>query len=209
MLTTLFRPRVLLATAAGLLLVALGGRWLVARAVAGLGGPGRTTITQGVVIERLKSVAKLVTTEVGLRDVVTYQNTRLGSTKRALVVVTGTALVGLDLADKARVTIDQGAHRIRVVAPRASLIAVDITDLRTYDEQRGLWNPFHPADRDTIFLLARAQLMHAANDLSVLEHAERSARQAIIALLGADGYTVEVEFQPFLREAPPAELPAR
>ncbi|MDZ4863239.1 MAG: DUF4230 domain-containing protein [Gemmatimonadota bacterium] len=160
--------------------------------------PGRTTITQGAIIERIRSVAKLVTTEAAVRDVVTYEQTRLGSTKRALVVVTGKAMVGVDLSHDAQVTVDAGAHRIHVILPHAKLLGIDITELRTYDEQRGLWNPFHPADRDTIHMLARAQLAHAARDLAVLDHAETSARQLLTALLGHDGYAVEVEFRPFL-----------
>ena len=160
--------------------------------------PGRTTITQGAIIERIRAVAKLVTTEAAVRDVVTYEQTRLGSTKRALVVVTGRAMVGVDLSHDAQVTVDAAAHRIHVILPHAKLLGIDITELRTYDEQRGLWNPFHPADRDTIHMLARAQLAHAARDLAVLDHAETSARQLLTALLGHDGYAVEVEFRPFL-----------
>jgi hypothetical protein len=195
--------------AAVLVLAGLGLLWIGPAVRAAFRDAGRPRITQGVVLERLRTVAKLATTEVGLRDVVTYEQTRLGSTKKALVVVTGKALVGFDLADHAKVDLDPAARRVRVVLPRASLIAVDITDLKTYDEKRGLWNPFRPADRDTIFLLARAQLMHAARDLAVLEHAERGARQALAALLGAEGYQVDVELEPFLLSPPPAETPPR
>jgi len=190
-------PKLLLAAASLLVLV-----WLVRREARGfLPGEGRTTITQGAIIQRLQSVAKLVTTEAAVRDVVSYQNTRLGSTKRALVIVTGKAMVGIDLTDHPRVTIDAETKQIRVALPHARLLGVDVEDLKTYDEARGLWNPFHPADRDTIFLLARAQLMHAARDLSVLEHAETSARQLVTALLGQEGYSVTVEFEPFLQPA--------
>lgn len=190
-------PRLLLAAAC-----LLGVGWIVrAETRGGFFGGGRTTITQGAIIQRMQSVAKLVTTEAAVRDVVTYENTRLGSTKRALVIVTGKAMVGVDLTDHARVSVDAEQKRIRVILPHARLLGVDIEDLRTYDEQRGLWNPFHPADRDTIFLLARSQLMHAARDLMVLQHAENSARQLLTTLLGQDGYLVEVEFEPFLQPA--------
>jgi hypothetical protein len=163
-----------------------------------LGAPGRTTITQAALIQRIQSVAKLVTTEAAVRDVITYEQTRYGSTKRALVVVTGKAMVGVDLSHEAAVSIDAGARAIRIALPHAKLLGVDITELRTYDEQRGLWNPFHPADRDTIYMLARAQLAHAAHDMAVLDHAETSARQLLTTLLGQDGYSVEVTFVPVL-----------
>src|SRR5919197_6733362 len=60
-------------------------------------GPGRTRISQDLVVERVQAVAKLVSSETTVRDVVVYENTRFGSTKRALVVVTGKVLAGFDL----------------------------------------------------------------------------------------------------------------
>jgi hypothetical protein len=160
--------------------------------------PGRTRVDQAAVIERLRSVASLVTTEAAVRDVVSYENTRLGSTKRSLVVVTGKALVGFNLEDRTQVVIDDTARRLHITLPHATLVAVDVTRLETYDERRGLWNPFHPADRDTIYLLARQRLASAARELDVVEHAEAGARNVLAALFASTGYTVEVEFVPFL-----------
>lgn len=164
-------------------------------------GGGRTTISHAVVVARMEAVSKLVTSETTIRDVVVYENTRLGSTKRALVVVTGKALVGIDLAANTAVDIDEPAKRITIRVPRAQLVGLDIIDLKTYDEDRGLWNPFRPADRDTILLLARQRLRSAAADLSVREHAEESARRLLTGLFAPDGYAVDVLFEPFL--APP------
>lgn len=191
-----------LAVAAVLLLVALGQTVRGVRMA--IAGGGRTTISHSVVVARMEAVSKLVTSETTIRDVVVYENTRLGSTKRALVVVTGKALVGLDLAKNTAIDIEEEAKRITIRVPHAHLVGIDIIDLRTYDEDRGLWNPFRPADRDTILLLARQRLRSAANDLSVREHAEESARRLLTTLFAPDGYTVDVIFEPFL--APP---PAR
>src|SRR6476620_7501082 len=87
-----------------LFVAGLGVGLFVARKSYGpLGGwcsTGRTRIDQAAIIDRLQSASDLVTTEVALRDVVSYENTRLGSTKRALVVVTGKGLVGFDLGDE-------------------------------------------------------------------------------------------------------------
>ena len=158
--------------------------------------PGRTTVDQSVVVERLESVAKLITTEAYVRDVVTYQNTWLGSTKRTLVIVTGKVLVGFDLNVRPKISIRQSDRRIALVFPHARLLGVDIQDLKTYDESRGLWNPFHPADRDTIFLLARRQMADAARDLTVVQHAEQSARALLSGLFAPEGYSVDVTFEP-------------
>jgi hypothetical protein len=172
--------------------------WLGGRATNAVGrflpGRGATTVDHGVIVERTKAVARLVTSETVLRDVVVYQNRLLGSTKRSLVVVTGKVLSGFDLDRGTEVQVDHDAKLVRVFLPPAAVLAVEVTDLKTYDEQRGLWNPFRPADRDTIFRLAREQLVKSAGEVELTRHTEESARRLLQALVSADGYTTEVIF---------------
>ena len=80
-------------------------------------------------------------------------------------------------------------HPERGVTP-----GVEVTELRTYDERSGLWNPFRPGDRDSIFHLAREQLVTTAGELDIRTHAEESARQLLRALVAADGYVTEIAF---------------
>jgi hypothetical protein len=164
-----------------------GGRGL-------LGARGETTVTHGVVVEQMQAVAKLVSSETSVRDVVVYQNRRLGSTKRSLVVVTGKVLAGIDLDEGTQVDIDHPARRVNIQLPRAKVIGVEVTQLRTYDERHGLWNPFRPEDRDTIYHLARHQLIDAAGELGVTAHAEESARRMLGALIHPGDYVVAVTF---------------
>jgi len=51
-------------------------------------------ITHELVVDQLRDVAKLVSTEMTMRDVVIYEQTRFGFSKRALLVVTGKVLAG-------------------------------------------------------------------------------------------------------------------
>jgi hypothetical protein len=155
---------------------------------------GETTVSQAVVVEQTRAVARLVTSETVLRDVVTYENRRLGSTKRSLVVATGKVLTGFDLDRGLEVAVDHPSRRIRITLPPPSVQAVEITELKTYDEQRGLWNPFTPSDRDTIFALARRQLVATAGEVELARHAEESARRLLESIVRADGYTTEVRF---------------
>jgi hypothetical protein len=78
-----------------------------------------------------------------------------------------------------------------------------VTDLKTYDERSGLWNPFRPADRDAIFRLAREQLVKSAGEVELARHTEDSARRLLEALVSADGYTTEVVFSGGPGRAPP------
>ena len=168
----------------------------VRSAVGSFTHPGSTTITQSVVVERMREVAQLVTSETTLRDVVLYRNSRLGSTKRSLVVVTGRILTGFDLDRGTEVRVEQAGRSIHLTLPRAAVLGVEVTELKTYDEERGLWNPFRPADRDSIFQLARRQLVATAGELALTRHAEESARRLIPALVGVEGYTTDVSFGP-------------
>jgi hypothetical protein len=149
-------------------------------------------ITHDVVVDQLRDVAKLVSTEMTLRDVVVFQHTRFGSTKRALLVVTGKVLAGIDLQKGTDVKIDHAARRIRIALPPAEILAVDVVNVRTYDESAGLLNPFTTEDRDAMQRRVRMTLVGAGQQSGLLGHADRSARQMLQELFSRDGYTVEV-----------------
>ena len=170
-----------------------------ARALGGMLGPrAGTVVTQAMVVERMQAVAKLVTSETMVRDVVTYENTWYGSTKRSLVVVSGKINAGVNLDRGTAVAVDDKAKTITLTLPKAEILGIEITDMRTYDERGGLWNPFTPQDRDAIIRLARGQLGRSAYDMKILEHAEASAKTLLEGMFSTDGYTARVEFVPRL-----------
>jgi hypothetical protein len=181
-----------------LALVAVGGIAMV-RGVAGAFAIGRRAeprVSQEIVVEQLRSVAKLVATEMTLRDVVTYEQTQFHSTKRSLLVVTARVSAGIDLSKDTEISIDSTAKRIIVSLPPAQIMSVDVVNVTTYDERAGLWNPFRPADRDSIHSLVRRQMETAARQSGILEHADQSAVKVLTELLSRDGYTVEVRRPP-------------
>ena len=177
---------------AGFLLVIMAVGYCGTRVIPGAFGRNETRVTHDVVVSQMRAVAKLVSSEATVRDVVVYENTWYGSTKRSLVIVTGRLMAGIDLGDKPEVSIDHGKKRIAIRIPPAKLISMEITDMRTYDERGGLWNPFRPADRDAIQRQARAQLSAAGQQVDLLRHASESAVQMLRMLLARDGYTVDV-----------------
>ncbi len=179
----------------GLVLVLAFGVAVVRRATGALGTlgkPAEPVITQQIVVERLRDVAKLVATEMTLRDVVIYEQTRFASTKKVLLVVTGRVAAGINLEHGADVQIDSSAKRITIVLPPAEIVSVDVLNVTTYDERAGLWNPFQPEDRDLIQKRIRGQLIAAARQSGILPHADQSAARVLTELLGRDGYTVEI-----------------
>ncbi|MFL5560902.1 MAG: DUF4230 domain-containing protein [Gemmatimonadaceae bacterium] len=192
--------RRLMVFAVALLLVIAAIGVAMTRQAATLGGVlgphERTNVTQQLVVERMQAVAKLVSSETFVRDVVTYENTWYGSTKRSLVVVSGKINAGVNFDRGTSVAINDTTKTITLTLPKAEILGIEITDMRTYDERGGLWNPFTPADRDAIIRLARVQLGRSAYDMKILEHAEASARALLEKLLSTDGYSAHVEFAP-------------
>ena len=185
----------------GLLFVGAIGLALLrsARGVFG-GAPAPAQITHAVVMERLRDVARLVASEMTLRDVVIYQQTRYRSTKRALLVVTGRVSAGINLR-AAQVEIDSAAKRVRVTLPPAQITSIEVLNVTTYDESSGLLNPFTSDDRDLIQHRIRNQLTVAAQQSGILQHADQSAATTLRELLKVEGYTVEVK-RPVALEQP-------
>jgi hypothetical protein len=176
--------------------LAIAVRQRISQTTGFLGQFNKTTVTQSVVVEKVEAVAKLVSSESTLRDVVIYEDSWFGSTKRSLVVVTGKILAGINLEGGAEVNVDDKVRRITITLPQASILAIEITELKTYDEQRGLWNSFEPADRDKIFALAREKLENSSRELKITEHANQSAKRFLETMFNADGYTAEVVLRP-------------
>ena len=159
-------------------------------------------VTHDVVVTQIQNVAKLVSTELTLRDVVTYEQSRFGLQRKALLVVTGKVLAGIDLKKNVQVRIDDDAKRITIELPRAEILAVDVLNTQTYDETSALFFRFAPEDRDRIQALIRAQLRTAGEQSGLLPQADRSARQLLESLLAKDGYTVEVTTRTELLPSP-------
>lgn len=189
-----FRTIIWLAVAAVLVLVLAAGIGIVRRAsdFGFLLKPEPPRITHDLVVQQLQDVAKLVSTEMTIRDVVVYDASRYGFTKRALLVVTGKVGAGIDLGAATNVRIDQDARRIAITLPPARIMSVEVLDVRTYDERAGLFNPFRPEDRDAIQRQVRHQLYTAGEQSGLLAHADSSAARLLQQLLSRDGYTVEV-----------------
>lgn len=174
-----------------LAVVAIAGISALSSAVGSVSRGAPPRISHEIVMERLRDVARLVASEMTLRDVVIYEQTRLRSTKRALLVVTGKVSAGINLR-AAKVEIDSVARRIVVTLPQAHITSVEVLNVTTYDESRGLLNPFTPDDRDVIQRRIRNQLRAAAEQSGILQHADQSARKTLEELLKIEGYTVEI-----------------
>ena len=195
------------AVAAALVLLAIVALRFAVPAIRWPWSASAPRVTHDMVVTQIQDVAKLVSTELTLRDVYTYDQSRFGFQKKTLLVVTGKVLAGIDLKKNVQVAIDDDAKRITIALPRAEILAVEVLGTRTYDEKSALFFGFKPEDRDRIQADIRTQLRVAGEQSGLLPQADRSARQLLQSMLAKDGYTVEVSTRTDLR-APPAETSA-
>lgn len=154
-----------------------------------------TKIDQAVVVEKIQKVAKLVTTEVTLRDVINYENTWYGSTKRSLVVITGRVAAGVNLDAGTAVNINDQAKKITITLPEPTILSTEVTDIKTYDENSGYWNAFTPEDKDKIFRLGRDKITNTARELSLTKNAQQNLTELLNNMFNVNGYTVEVIYK--------------
>lgn len=154
-----------------------------------------TKVEQSVVVEQIQKVAKLVTSEVTLRDVMVYENTWYGSTKRSLTVITAKVLAGVNLESGTTVNIDEQLKKITITLPQPTILSTEITDIKTYDEQSGLWNPFKVEDKDKIFRLAREKINSTANELSLTKNSQQNLTELLQTMFQTNGYSVEIIYR--------------
>ena len=183
-------PRALVAAAVGVLALIAFRVGVPAMHWPWSASPAR--VTHELVVTQIANVAKLVSTELTLRDVVTSEQSRFGLQRKTLLVVTGKVLAGIDLKNNVAVEIDDRAKRISIELPRAQILAVEVLNTRTYDETSALFYRFTPEDRDHMQAQIRTQLRAAGEQSGLLPQADRSARQLLESLLAKDGYTVHV-----------------
>ena len=106
-----------------------------------------------VILDKIKSVCKLVSVEGDFAEIYRYENTKegffsmLSSKKKALIVINAKAQIGYDLK-KLKLHADNDKKRIVLSDfPEPEILSIE-PDLQFYDIKNGLFNSFSPDDLD-------------------------------------------------------------
>jgi len=104
-----------------------------------------------VLMEKIKSVCKLITVEGDFAEIYHYEGVKekffnlLKGKKKALILIDAKAYVGFDLSE---VKLESDTKKKRIILsqfPKPTLLTIE-TDFKYYDKQEGWLNPFTPAD---------------------------------------------------------------
>jgi uncharacterized protein DUF4230 len=140
-----------------------------------------------VLLEKIKSVCKLISVEGDFAEIYKYENTKerfmslVSSKKKALIVINAKAQIGYDLqkifmhADNEKKTI------VLTNFPEPEVISIE-PELEFYDIQNGLFNAFSPNDLTSLNKEAKKHILEKIPESGLMDTAKREALEAVLLI---------------------------
>ena len=140
-----------------------------------------------VILDRIKSVCKLVSVEGDFAEIYRYENIKdgfmsiLSSKKKALVVINAKAHIGYDLK-KLKMTADNERKKIVLTAfPEPEILSIE-PDIQFYDVKNGLFNSFSPDDLTQLNQNAKEHIREKIPESGLIDTAKKEALQAVLLI---------------------------
>jgi hypothetical protein len=140
-----------------------------------------------VILDRIKSVCKLVSVEGDFAEIYRYENIKdgfmsiLSSKKKALVVINAKAQIGYDLK-KLRMTADNDRKKIVLEEfPEPEILSIE-PDIQFYDVKNGLFNSFSPDDLTKLNQNAKEHIREKIPESGLIDTAKKEALQAVLLI---------------------------
>lgn len=140
-----------------------------------------------VLLEKIRSVCKLISVEGDFAEIYKYENTKerflslVSSKKKALIVINAKALIGYDL-QKILMHADNDKKKIILTNfPDPEVISIE-PELEFYDIQNGLFNTFTPNDLTSLNKEARKHIMEKIPESGLMGTAKREALEAVLLI---------------------------
>lgn len=140
-----------------------------------------------VILDKIKSVCKLVSVEGDFAEIYKYENSKegflniLSSKKKALVVINAKAQIGYDLK-KLKIEADTNTKRVILKSfPEPEVLSIE-PELQFYDIKNGLFNTFSPDDLTQLNLKAKEHIHEKIPESGLLDSAKKEALQAVLLI---------------------------
>ncbi|WP_431126041.1 DUF4230 domain-containing protein [Flagellimonas flava] len=137
-----------------------------------------------VLLDKIRSVCKLVSVEGDFAEIYNYENTKeglfslLSSKKKALIIVKAKAQIGYDLT-KLNLRADDKRKRIILDNfPQPEVLSIE-PELQFYDIKNGLFNSFSPDDLTNVNQEAKDHIKHKIPESGLMDTARKEALQAV------------------------------
>ncbi|MEN1784612.1 MAG: DUF4230 domain-containing protein [Bacteroidota bacterium] len=140
-----------------------------------------------VILDKIKSVCKLVAVEGDFAEIYQYENIKdgfmsiLSSKKKALVVINAKAQVGYDLK-KLKLTADTNRKRIILSEfPEPEVLSIE-PDIQFYDVKNGIFNSFSSNDLTDLNAKAKEHIRDKIPESGLIDTAKKEALEAVLII---------------------------
>ena len=140
-----------------------------------------------VILNKIRSVCKLVSVEGDFAEIYHYENTKdrfmslFRSKKKALIVIKAKAHIGYDL-NKLNMRADNDRKRIILSHfPEPEVLSIE-PDLQFYDIKNGIFNSFSPTDLTNLNQEAKEHIKQKIPESGLMETAKSEAMQAVLVV---------------------------
>ena len=147
----------------------------------------RTEQQSVILLEKIKTVCKLISVEGDFTEIYTYENTRelflslFSSKKKALIVVKAKAHIGYDLK-KVQLTANPDTKKItRMHFPQPEIRSV-APELQFYDIKNGLFNSFSPDDLTSLNQEVKTYITEKIPESGLMDTAQREALDTVLII---------------------------
>ena len=139
-----------------------------------------TTHQSTVLLEKIRSVCKLISVEGDFAEIYKYENTKerfmslVSSKKKALIVINAKARIGYDLK-KIMMHADNEKRKIILTNfPKPEILSIE-PELEFYDIKNGIFNSFTPKDLTTLNQEAKKHIREKIPESGLMETAQHEA----------------------------------
>ncbi len=140
-----------------------------------------------ILIEKIKSVCKLITVEGDFAEIYHYEDTKnhflniISSKKRAILLINAKAHVGFDLSQIKLEANNKTKEIVLTHFPEPKVLTVE-TDVKYYDKKDGLFNKFDAADLTELNKEAKTFINEKIPESGLLNTANKEALDTILMI---------------------------
>lgn len=138
-----------------------------------------------VLLEKIKSVCKLISVEGEFAEIYTYENTKerflsmISSKKKALIVINAKAHIGYDLK-KISMKADVENKKVTLTNfPQPEILSIE-PELEFYDIKNGTFNSFTPDDLTVLNQKAKQHIREKIPESGLMQNARKEALDTIL-----------------------------
>ncbi len=146
-----------------------------------------TTHQSTVLLEKIKTVCKLISVEGDFAEIYKYENTKqhfmslISSKKKALVVIKARAQIGYDLQ---KILMHADTEKKKIVLtnfPQPEILSIE-PELEFYDIKNGFFNSFKPDDLTALNQEAQKHIREKIPESGLMQTARTEALQMVLLI---------------------------